>query len=258
MGDHFKMDRFALILALTFITSCVEAWLPHSPGQITRISPLASTPVTLDGLEIRGPITPIGNNILVKIKDTLTATMGGILLPDQAKERPTEGLVVASGPGKIHPITGVRITNPIKEGVSVLYGKYDGKPMTYNGEECQMIRDDNVLLYYSGVSMKLDTVVPVRDYVLVALDERFGDEPVSTSAGVVIAAQVMKDDVPCEGRVVKVGEGRMASKGEFTSSPVAVGEMVKFKDYAGSDVMIEGKPYSLVKMVNILCTLKES
>ena len=63
----------------------------------------------------------------IKSKDTLTATDGGILLPDQSKERPTEGLVVASGPGKVHPFTGVRIHNPIKEGVSVLYGKFDGK-----------------------------------------------------------------------------------------------------------------------------------
>jgi len=59
----------------------------------------------------------------VKVRDTLTATEGGILLPDQSKERPTEGLVVAAGPGKVHPFTAVRIHNPIKEGMSVLYGK---------------------------------------------------------------------------------------------------------------------------------------
>ena len=105
--------------------------------------------------------------------------------------------------------------------------------------------------------MKLDAVEPVRDYVLVALDEKYGDEPVSTSSGVVIAANVMKDDVPCEGKVVKIGEGRMASNGEFTKSPVQPGDMVKFKDYAGNDVLIEGKPYSVVKMVDILCTMKD-
>jgi chaperonin GroES len=213
------------------------------------------TTYTLDGQEIRGPITPLRNFILVKVKDTLTATAGGILLPDQSKERPTEGLVVAAGPGKVHPFTGVRITNPIKAGMSVLYGKFDGKPIEYNEDSCQMIRDDNVLLCYEGLTMKLDNAIPVRDYVLIALEE--DPEVLATKTGVVIASQVMADVVPCEGVVVKVGEGRMASNGELAKPPVKVGERVKFKDYAGNDVTIEGKPYSVVKMVDILCSLSE-
>ena len=191
----------------------------------------------------------------MKVKDTLTATSGGILLPDQSKERPTEGLVVAAGKGKIHPFTAIRIHNPIKEGMSVLYGKYDGKAIMYNDDSCQMIRDDDCLLYYEGVTMKLDNVFPVRDYVLVALDE--DPESLATSSGVVIASQVVADDVPCEGTVVKVGEGRLNSSGEFSPSPVSAGERIKFKDYAGNDVTIEGKPYSVVKMVDILCSLSK-
>ena len=219
------------------------------------LSTTSSTGYSLDGEEIRGPITPLRNFILVKVKDTLTATEGGILLPDQSKERPTEGLVVASGPGKIHPFTAKRIHNPIKPGMSVLYGKFDGKALEYNEDQCQMIRDDDCLLAYEGVTMKLDNVFPVRDYVLIALDEN--PETLATASGVVIANQVVADDVPCEGVVVKVGEGRMASNGELTKCPVKVGETVKFKDYAGNDVTIEGKPYSVVKMVNILSSLNE-
>ena len=235
----------------------------------TTTTSMAAVPTggvtTLDGQEIRGPITPMGNTIFVKVKDTLTATIGGILLPDQAKERPTEGLVIASGPGKLHPFTGKRIANPIPHpgdgspAVSVLYGKFDGRPVEYNGDECQMIRDDDVLLYYTGLTLKYETAIPVRDYVLIALEDKFGDGPLQTKSGVVIASQVMKDAVPCEGVVAKVGEGRMASNGDLTPSPVQPGDVVKFKDYAGNDVMIEGKPYSVVKMVDILCTVnKES
>ena len=51
-----------------------------------------------------------------------------------------------------------------------------------------------------------------------------------------------------------VGEGRMASEGQLTKSPVSNGDRVKFKDYAGNDVQIEGRAYSLVKMVDILST----
>ena len=169
----------------------------------------------------------------------------------QAKERPTEGVVLALGPGKIHPDTGVRITNPIQEGDSVLYGKFSGQPIVYNEEQCQMICDDDVMMYYDGVSMTLDNVVPCRDYVLLELAE----ESLETSSGIAIAAMVTKEDLPCEGIVAKVGEGRMASTGEVTKPPVQVGEKVKFKDYAGNDVVIVRKPYSLVQMVDMLCSM---
>jgi chaperonin GroES len=75
---------------------------------------------TLDGQVIRQQITAMNNIIFVKVKDAISTTMGGIVLPDQSKQRPTEGIVIASGPGKIHPITGIRITNPITVGMSVL------------------------------------------------------------------------------------------------------------------------------------------
>jgi chaperonin GroES len=256
----------SFVVGVCAIIGAVSAWTPASTATTTRsliasrkssTTTLQEAAITLDGKEIRGPITALGNNILCRVKDTLTATSGGILLPDQAKERPTEGLVLESGPGKIHPYTAVRISNPIKVGMSVLYGKYDGRQVEYKGEECQVVRDDDILLYYTGVSMKLDTVIPCRDYVLVKLDEKLSEESMQTKSGVVIAAQVMKDNLPCEGIVAKVGEGRMASLGNLTKSPVQPGEKVKWKDYAGNEVMIEGKPYSVVKMVNILCTLKE-
>lgn len=254
------MNLFCFTLLCLLASS--NAWVSVIRQERRPGNPLFSTEASadpgvysLDGEEIRGPIQPVGNFILVKVKDTLTATEGGILLPDQAKERPTEGLVIAAGPGRVHPFTAVRIHNPIKEGYSVLYGKFDGKPIIYNDDSCQMIRDDDCLLYYDGVTMNLENVTPVRDYVLIALDE--DPETLATSSGVVIANQVMADDLPCEGAVVKVGEGRMASNGQLTPSPVKVGERVKFKDYAGNDVKIDGKSYSVVKMVAILGTLSE-
>jgi chaperonin GroES len=249
-------------IILLLLASSAEAWTSTSsrlPTTLHTRSRLFSAPppsqYTLDGQDIRGEITPLGNIVLVKVKETLTATSGGILLPDQAKERPTEGVVMSAGPGKIHPFTAVRITNPIEVGMSVLYGKFDGRPVNYNGDECQVIRDDDVLLAYRGVTMKLDNVIPVRDYVLIEIAKQ--NQDLKTSSGVVVAAQVLKDSVVCEGRVVKVGEGRMASLGNFTPSPVKPGDYVKWKDYAGNEVKIEGKDYSLVKMVDILATLNE-
>jgi co-chaperonin GroES (HSP10) len=108
----------------------------------------------------------------------------------------------------------------------------------------------------------LFATILVINCVLIELETKFGSasdgyaqqQVVATSSGVVIAASVLKDNAPCQGRVVKVGEGRMSARGDCTPSPVQPGDMVKFKDYAGNDIMIEGKAYSVVKMVDILCT----
>lgn len=133
-------------------------------------------------------------------------------------------------------------------------GKFEGTPVEYKGEDCQIVRDDSVLLAYTGVTMRLNSVRCVRDYVLVELEQNTNN--VVTRSGVVIAAQVMRDEEPCTGRVVLTGPGRATSYGKASPSPVVPGDFVKFKDYAGNDVMIEGKSYSVVKMVDILCTLK--
>ncbi len=121
--------------------------------------------------------------------------------------------------------------------------------MTYNDEQMQMIRDDDVMLFYEGVRMTKSNVTPCRDYVLVKVAE----QKLETDSGVVIAAAVTKNDLPCVGTVFKVGEGRMCSTGEFTPPPVQVGQLVKFKDYAGNDIKIDGESFSLVRMVDILC-----
>jgi len=121
--------------------------------------------------------------------------------------------------------------------------------MVYNDEPMQMIRDDDVLLYYQGVKMTKANVNPCKDYVLVKPDV----DKLETDSGLVIAASVTKDNLPCVGTVFKVGAGRMSSSGEVTPSPVAVGQSVKFKDYAGNEIQIDGERFTLVRMVDILC-----
>jgi chaperonin GroES len=260
MSSSVGTGRLALITAVLagISSSCAFTATPtHSNAHSGSVSALTATlakECTLDGRKIRGPITPLGNFVLVRTRDTLDATEGGILLPDQSKERPTEGEVVAAGPGKLHPHTGVRITNPVTAGDSVLFGKFDGHNMNYNDEAVTMIRDDDILLHYTGVRMTMENVQPCRDYVLVELTEQKAE----TASGIVVAGSVMAGYEPCEGKVVKVGEGRMTSTGQFSESPVKVGDRVKFKDYAGNGVKIEGVEHSLVRMVDVLCAVEMS
>jgi len=247
------MTRAASFFTTALMATAVSGFSPSSlntNGNSLKNKGVTSlNAMTLDGQDIRGEITPLGNFVLVRTKDTLAATGGGILLPDQSIERPTEGEVISAGPGKLHPHTGIRINNPVSKGMSVLYGKFDGTPMTYNEEQMQMIRDDDVMLYYEGIKMTKTNVIPCRDYVLVKVAE----EKLETASGVVIAASVTKDDLPCVGTVFKVGEGRMCSSGEFSPAPMKIGQTVKFKDYAGNDIKIDGDQFSLVRMVDVLC-----
>mmetsp|Transcript_18844 Transcript_18844/g.19093 ORF Transcript_18844/g.19093 Transcript_18844/m.19093 type:complete len:266 (-) Transcript_18844:463-1260(-) len=242
--------------ALAFTNNFRVNQTPFS-NTVKRSKAIYSTPtgksVTLDNKPIRGPITPLGNFILVRPKDTLSATEGGILLPDQAQERPTEGEVVCAGPGRIHPQTGKRMTHSVTEGVRVLHAQFTGSPFIYNDEELTMIRDDDVMLYYTGsVQMTIDNVMIVRDYVLVEL----AAAKLETASGIAIAGGIAREFVPCEGKVMKVGEGRLTSEGTVTKIPLNVGDEVKFKDYSGNEIKIQGRDYCLVKMEDMLCSIE--
>ena len=72
----FCSTKFPIILSMAAIASS------FSPACLKKRMKV-SVGLTLDGQEIRGPITPLGNFVLVETKDTLAATGGGILLPDQ-------------------------------------------------------------------------------------------------------------------------------------------------------------------------------
>jgi chaperonin GroES len=71
-------------------------------------------------------------------------TAGGIIIPDAAKEKPQEGKVIAAGPGKLND-KGDRIPLGVKEGDTVLFGKYSGSEITIDGVEHSIMREDEIL-----------------------------------------------------------------------------------------------------------------
>jgi Chaperonin 10 Kd subunit len=64
----------------------------------------------LAGRTIGGPLTPISNAVLVQVKDKASATESGVILLEKTLERPTEGVVVAQGPGMKHPESGLEVS----------------------------------------------------------------------------------------------------------------------------------------------------
>ncbi len=75
----------APFFTVLFMSTCINAFAPTSLFGSKRGYDSSIAALMLDGQEIRGPITPLGNFVLVRTKDTLSSTGGGILLPDQVR-----------------------------------------------------------------------------------------------------------------------------------------------------------------------------
>ena len=84
-------------------------------------------------------IKPLQDRVLVKPADAEEKTAGGIIIPDTAKEKPQKGTVMAVGPGKKDEPTSV------KEGDSILYGKYSGTEISVDGEDYLIMRESDIL-----------------------------------------------------------------------------------------------------------------
>jgi chaperonin GroES len=89
-------------------------------------------------------VKPLADRILVKPLDAEEKTKGGIIIPDNAKEKPQKGEVIAVGPGKIAD-NGQKITMELKKGDKVLYGKYSGTEVTVDGQDYLIVKESDVL-----------------------------------------------------------------------------------------------------------------
>lgn len=88
-------------------------------------------------------ITPLEDRVVV-VPDEETETMrGGLYIPDTAKEKPTQGEVIAVGPGRVEK--GARVPMEVSVGDKVLYGKYSGTNITLDGEEVVIIKASDIL-----------------------------------------------------------------------------------------------------------------
>jgi chaperonin GroES len=89
-------------------------------------------------------IKPLQDRILVKRIEEEEKTKGGIIIPDAAKEKPQEGMVIAVGDGKVME-NGQKVPLTVKVGDKILFGKYSGSEIKVDGEEHLIMREDDVL-----------------------------------------------------------------------------------------------------------------
>jgi chaperonin GroES len=90
-------------------------------------------------------IRPLYDRVVVKrLEEDDEKTQGGIIIPDSAKEKPQKGEVVAAGKGKKSE-DGKIVPLDVKPGDKVLFGKYSGNEVKIDGEECLIMREDEIL-----------------------------------------------------------------------------------------------------------------
>jgi chaperonin GroES len=88
-------------------------------------------------------INPLSDRVVVKPKEAEEKTASGIIIPDTAKEKPQQGTVLAVGPGRVE--NGTKIDMSVKEGDTVLYGKYSGTEITLDGDDVLIMRESDIL-----------------------------------------------------------------------------------------------------------------
>ena len=87
---------------------------------------------------------PLQDRVIVQRLEEEEKTAGGIIIPDSAKEKPQQGKVVAVGPGKVLE-GGTKVELTVKDGDTVLFGKYAGSEVKLDGEEYLIMREDDIL-----------------------------------------------------------------------------------------------------------------
>jgi chaperonin GroES len=237
--------KFAL--AATLVLALDGALAFTSKPAFTR--PSTQCDAVVDGRTMENDVTPTNNFVLVKLPDSVESSAGGLFLTGKNKVKRSEGTIVSVGPGRMDLETGNMFDMPVEAGESVVYGKFDGVEIVIDGAKHVLIRDDDIFVKFSGDKLTLESVAVLRNVILIEVEKS-----VEKAESVVLIAQSSKSKKKTTGgKVVKVGPGRMATNGEMIEMEVVPGDLVKFRDFAGNDVEIEGKNYIVVRMPDILC-----
>ena len=96
---------------------------------------------------------PLHDRIIVQRLEEAEQQIGGIIIPDTAKEKPQQGKVIAAGNGKVKD-DGKRVPLDVRTGDLILFGKYAGQEIKLEGEEYLIMKEDDVLAVIEGQTKK--------------------------------------------------------------------------------------------------------
>jgi len=98
-------------------------------------------------------VRPLHDRIIVQRIEEGEQKIGGIIIPDTAKEKPQQGKVIAAGAGKVKD-DGKRVALDVKAGDLILFGKYSGQEIKLDGDEFLIMREDEVLAVIDEAAAK--------------------------------------------------------------------------------------------------------
>lgn len=217
--------------------------LPRAPRTRTSSSRLATCSTAtatgthdLDGAQISGPLQPVGHNILVHNAKAAEKTIGGLILSSDAKEQPTYGEAVAVGPGRYFPAGGM-IPMQVKEGNTVLFAKYGGTTVKYDGEKHTIVTQDDILCVLKDGKYEAGAVEPIHDRLMIRIDKAASE----LESGILLSSGGA--DKPTTGTVAAVGTGRVMENGEIEPMPVGIGDKVCSSIYPKASCFLhKGRP----------------
>jgi chaperonin GroES len=97
--------------------------------------------------------TPLHDRILVRREEEAGTTRGGLIIPDSAKDKPQEGTIISVGQGKTNE-EGKLFPLAVKEGDTILFGKYSGTEIKLDGEDFLIMKEEEVLGVVTGTARK--------------------------------------------------------------------------------------------------------
>lgn len=191
-------------------------------------------------------VKPLGDRVLVKIKDAEEKTQGGILLPSTAQSKPQGGEVVAVGDGKTVGKSKVDIS--VKAGAQVVYSKYAGTEVEFNGSKHLILKDDDIVGILETEEVK--DLKPLNDRVLIKVAE--AEEK---TAGGLLLTEATKDK-PSIGTVIAVGPGPVDDEGNRKPLSISPGNTVLYSKYAGNDFKgKDGSDYIALRASDVMAIL---
>ncbi|CAN1133865.1 20 kDa chaperonin, chloroplastic [Linum perenne] len=192
-------------------------------------------------------IKPLADRVLVKIKNKEETSAGGILIPTSAQSKPQGGEVVAVGEGKT--IAGKAIDISVKTGAQVVYSKYAGTEIEFNGENHLLLKEDDIIGILETDHIK--DLTPLNDRVLIKVTE--AEE---MTAGGLLLTDATKEK-PSTGTVIAVGPGSVDREdGSVKPLTVAPGNTVLYSKYAGNDFKgSDGSNYITIRASDVMAVL---
>ncbi|KAK4797498.1 hypothetical protein SAY86_029824 [Trapa natans] len=191
-------------------------------------------------------ITPLGDRVLVKIKNVEEKTQGGILLPTTAQTKPQGGEIVATGEGK--KLGNTKIEIGVKTGAQVVYSKYAGTELAFNGSSHLILKEDDIFGTLETDDIK--DLKPLNDRILIKVAP--AEEK---TAGGLLLTEASKEK-PSVGTIIAVGSGPLDDEGKRTALPVSPGDSVMYSKYAGSEFKgSDGSDYIVLRVSDVIAVL---